>query len=254
LTHLREYRRQVTPDEVVDLLVGERPSFHLGGAVWNALPETLELIARHVGPGDRTIETGAGASTIVFASVRSRHTAISPIADEHERIRAWCLAHDIPDDTITFVVGTSDRVLPTLADESYDAAFIDGKHSFPHPVVDWHYLTAALKVGGVLLVDDLPIPAVAPVVRHMSVDPGWELLEVADNRAGAFRKLAEPEAGDDWAAQAYNRGYPDFSFLPPAERLPLQVRHAVRQGRREMGERVPALRKAWRRVAGASGR
>ena len=246
----RRYRQGVTPDEVVDLLVRKRPSFHLGGAVWNALPQTLGLIARHVKAGDRTLETGAGASTVVFAATDARHTAISPIADEHERIRAWCADHGITDAGVTFVVGSSDRVLPPMEGAVLDAAFIDGKHSFPHPVVDWHYVTTALRVGGVLLVDDLPIPAVTPVVRHMLGDPAWELLELADNRAGVFRKLAEPEAGDDWEAQPYNRGYPDFGFLPLQERLPLEARHAVRQGRRELGERVPALRKAWRRVAG----
>jgi hypothetical protein len=236
----------------VELLVRERPSFHLGGAVWNALPETLGLIARHVQPGDRTVETGAGASTAVFAATGARHTAISPIGDEHGRIRAWCREHEVEDANVTFVVGTSDRVLPAMAEEAaFDAAFIDGKHSFPHPVVDWHYITTALRTGGVLLVDDLPIPAVTPVVRHMLVDPAWELLELADNRAGVFRKLAEPEPGDDWEAQPYNRGYPDFGFLPLSERLPLQARHAARQGRRELGERVPALRRAWQRVSAA---
>lgn len=241
----------MTPDEVVDLLVRKRPSFHLGGAVWNALPETLTLVARYVQEGDRTVETGAGASTVVFAAAGARHTAISPIADEHERIRAWCQEHEVPTASLTFVVATSDRVLPALAQEEVlDAAFIDGKHSFPHPVVDWHYLATALRPGGVLLVDDLPIPAVAPAVRHMLADPAWELLELADNRAGVFRKLAEPEPGDDWEAQPYNRGYPDFGFLPLAERVPLQARHAARQGRRELGARVPALRRAWQRVSG----
>lgn len=240
----------MTPVAVVELLVRERPSFHLGGAVWNALPETLSLIARHVRPGDRTVETGAGASTVVFAAAGARHTAISPISDEHERIRAWCQEHEVNDGNVTFAVGTSDRVLPPMAEEeAFDAAFIDGKHSFPHPVVDWHYITTALRVGGLLLVDDLPIPAVTPIVRHMLVDPAWELLELADNRAGVFRKLAEPEPGDDWEAQPYNRSYPDFGFLPVAERLPLQARHAARQGRRELGERVPALRRAWQRVS-----
>lgn len=243
----------MTPEQVVDLLIRERPSFHMGGAtVWNALPETLSLIARHVRPGHRTVETGAGASTVVFAAAGARHTAISPAGDEHERIRAWVVEHGIADDGLGFVEGTSDTVLPTMVAEELDVAFIDGKHSFPHPIVDWHYLATGLKVGGVILVDDLPIPAVAPVVRHMLADPGWEMLETADNRAGVFRKLAEPEPHDDWEAQPYNRGYPDFGFLPPAERLPLQARHAVRQGRRELGERVPALRKAWQRVTGAA--
>ena len=204
--------------------------------MWNALPETLGLIARHVQPGNRTVETGAGASTAVFAATGARHTAISPIGDEHERIRAWCREHEVDDANVTFVVGTSDRVLPGMAEEAaFDAAFADG--------------TTALCTGGVLLVDDLPIPAVTPIVRHMLVDPAWELLELADNRAGVFRKLAEPELGDDWEAQPYNRGYPDFGFLPITERLPLQARHAARQGRRELGERVPALRRAWQRMS-----
>ena len=177
-----------------------------------------------------------------------------PAADEHQHIRAWITEHGVADDGLGFVAGTSDRILPSMAAEPIDVAFIDGKHSFPHPIVDWHYLSTALQVGGVLLVDDLPIPAVAPVARHMLLDPCWEMLEIADNRAGVFRKLAEPEPHDDWEAQPYNRGYPDFGFLPPAERLPLQARHAVRQGRPELGERVPALRRTWRRLTGPSDR
>lgn len=245
----------MTPEQVVELLVRERPSFHMGGAtVWNALPETLGLIARHVQAGDRTVETGAGASTVVFAAAGARHTAISPAGDEHQRIRAWVAEHGVAGDGLAFVAGTSDRVLPTMVAEPIDVAFIDGKHSFPHPIVDWHYLSTALRIGGVLLVDDLPIPAVAPVARHMLLDPCWEMLEIADHRAGVFRKLAEPEPHDDWEAQPYNRGYPDFGFLPAAERLPLRARHAVRESRRALGERVPALRTAWQRLSGAPDR
>jgi hypothetical protein len=247
--------RPTTASDAVRLLVDERPSFHLGGAVvWNALPETLGLIAANVRPGDRTVETGSGASTVVFAAAGARHTAVSPAGEEHGRIRAWCVDHGIADTTLDFVVGTSDRVLPTLAGEALDAAFIDGKHSFPHPVVDWHYITCGLRVGGVLVVDDLPIPAVAPVVRHMLADPCWELIEVADNRAGAFRKVGEPEAHDDWEAQAFNAGYPDYAFLPLARRLPLRARYVTRERRRRLGERAPALRTAWRLVAAAKTR
>jgi hypothetical protein len=83
----------------------------------------------------------------------------------------------------------------------------------------------------------------------MRVGPAWQLLDLADNRAGAFRKAGRPEPGDDWEAQPYNRGYPDFGFLILTERLPIQAHHAARQGRRVLGVRVPALRRAWHRVS-----
>ena len=54
----------------------DRPSFHVGGTqVWNALPETLSAIETIVSQGIRSIETGCGASTVVFAS---RHTVVLP--------------------------------------------------------------------------------------------------------------------------------------------------------------------------------
>ncbi len=237
--------------DVVERLVAERPSFHLGGACrWNALPETLALISRTVSPGARTVETGTGASTVVFAACGARHTAISPAPDEHERIRAWCAGAGVDASAVDFVAAPSDRALPGLAGERFDAAFVDGKHSFPHPVIDWHYVAAGLRVGGALVVDDLAIPAVAVVARHMLLDPAWELVEVVDDRAGLFVKRAEPEAHDDWEAQPFNRDYPDFGFLRPGRRLAAVASHRVQRARRRLGDNSPFLRAAWRRLGG----
>ncbi len=101
----------------------------------------------------------------------------------------------------------------------FDAAFIDGRHSFPQPVVDFHLIEQRLEVGGLMVLDDVPIPAVAVVHRFMMSSPDWEFVRYADDRASAFRKLADADDDDNWKRQPFNRTWPDFSFLPLPQRL-----------------------------------
>lgn len=236
--------------KAVERLIEDKPIFHSGGTrIWNAMPATLELIARHVGAGDRTLETGAGASTVVFAAAGAQHHAISPFGDEHKRIAEYCADLGIATDGVTFVEGRSDRVLPGLLDSArYDLAFIDGMHSFPAPVVDFHYVEQLLRPGGVLLLDDVPIPAVAVAFRYMRSSPDWSFVEIVDDRAAVFRKLADADTEDNWRRQPYNRRYPDYSYLPAVElphRLKLETTERVPDLRRRLGARFPALRQAW---------
>jgi predicted O-methyltransferase YrrM len=181
--------------DIVRRLLTDRPSLHLEGkARWDALPETLEAIRRYARDGHTTIETGVGASTIVFAAAGANHTAISPNPSEHVRVREYCREIGVDDSKITFVAGFSDDVLPSLLgrDRTLDVAFIDGAHSFPYPEVDWYYISRSLKIGGALLLDDIPIPAVAPVFRHMSLESNWRLDRILDDRSAAFTLLAPP--------------------------------------------------------------
>jgi predicted O-methyltransferase YrrM len=215
------------------------------------MPGTLELIARHVSPGDRTLETGAGASTVVFAAAGARHHAISPFGDEHKRIATYCADLGVGTDAVSFVEGRSDRVLPTLlGGERFDLAFIDGMHSFPGPVVDYHYVEQLLRPGGVLLLDDVPIPAVAVAFRYMRSSPDWAFVEVVDDRAAVFRKVADADDEDNWRTQPINRRYPDFSYLPTAQlphRVKLEATERLPGFRRTLGTRFPTLREAWLR-------
>jgi predicted O-methyltransferase YrrM len=223
-----------TVADLVARLQDDRPAFHAGGTrTWYALPGTLELIADHAA-GCRSLETGAGASTLVCAAVATTHTAISPSSDEHRRIRRYAEEVGVDTGHVTFVAGPSDRVLPTL-DERVGFAFVDGKHSFPHPVVDFHYAQALLEPGGVLVLDDVPIPAVGVVWQHVHRSPDWAAVGMADDRAAAFRKLADAEDDDNWHLQAFNRGYPDFSFAAPHHRAALEAREAVGRLRRRLG-------------------
>ena len=127
--------------------------------------------------------------------------------------------------------------------------FIDGAHSFPYPSVDWCYLSRRLRVGGLLLLDDVPIPAVAVVYDAMASDPAWEKLEVADGRAVLFRKLAQEPDGDYWRVQAFNRSGPDYSFLPWSQRLRLGGADRARDLLHAADRRAPSVGRAARSVA-----
>lgn len=236
---------------IIERLQSDRPLFHMGGgARWDSLPATLEAIRGSVQPGHETIETGAGASTVVFAAAGASHTAISPDNEEHERIRAYCQRIGVDDSQLSFVVGRSEDVLPSILahDRTLDFAFIDGAHAFPFPAVDWCYITRALKLRGKLLMDDITIPSVAPVFRHMMVEPNWELDRVLDDRAAILTLTADPAPGD-WPAQRTNAGYPDFGFAPLPKRVSLESRHRLTQAARVVARHSPALRRAYRRVA-----
>jgi Methyltransferase domain len=234
-------------DQLLATLTGASPSFHSSGTrTWNALPATLRLIADSTKPDSRTLETGAGASTVVFAAAGARHLAISPFADEHRRIEQYCTSAGVDTAGLSFAVGPSDEVLPTL-DGPFDVVFIDGKHSFPDPVVDFHYCWKLLRVGGLLLLDDVPIPAVGVVHRFCASAPEWELVELADNRAAAYRKTADQDPEDNWRRQPYNKRYPDFSFAGPVDRIRLTAVERWPATRRTLARRLPWLTKLTRK-------
>ncbi len=234
--------------DIVNRLLQDRPIFHeKGTARWDATTGTLRAIQQSVHDGNRTLETGCGASTVIFAAQGAHHTAISPIADEHERVRAYLEEIDVDSNRLVFIIGSSDLILPRLcADRTIDTAFIDGEHAFPYPAVDYHYISRALKIGGKLIIDDIPIPSTAYVFRYMQSDPSWRLDAVLDENAAAFTLVHEPPPAD-YTLQAFNNHF-DYGFAP----LHVRARLEIYRIRYKVGRRYPSLRRAWRRVSRAS--
>jgi predicted O-methyltransferase YrrM len=91
---------------------------------------------RTFGAIKRTLETGCGYSTIIFALKGMRHTVISPIFEEHQRIGEWCDANEIDLSNVEFKLGRSEDLLPALKPEPLDLVLIDGWHAFPAPFLD----------------------------------------------------------------------------------------------------------------------
>lgn len=241
---------------VAQRVIADRPVFHVtdrdtsyapkGAPVrWNAQAQTLELIASEACNEHRTLEIGSGASTVVFAATGARHTAISPVAQEHDQITSYCDSIGVSTACVSFIADSSDRVLPCLdPEERFDLVFLDGTHAFPYAIVEWHYLRRHVPVGGLLIVDDVPIPAVGVLHRFLESDPGWERAAVVDRRTAVFRKVTDT-AGLTWPEQPFNRSYPELAFLPPAERSAARLRHWHRAAHNRLA-RAPRLRAVYR--------
>jgi Methyltransferase domain len=234
--------------DIVDRLLRDRPKFHVHGTTrWDSLPGTLRAIQRAANDAARTLETGCGASTVIFAAQGAHHTVVSPDAEEHQRVRDYLRQIGVDDSRLVSKIGPSDVVLPEICKErTLDAAYIDGAHSFPYPALDWHYISRGLKIGGQLIMDDIPIPSTAYVFRFMQSDPEWRLDAILDDRAAAFTLICEPPAVEDYTLQPFNRR-PDYGFAGFPARVRLTLTSEIQGIRRAIGLRYPGLRRAWRR-------
>jgi predicted O-methyltransferase YrrM len=81
----------------------------------------------------------------------------------------------------------SQLALPRLVAEgrSFDLALIDGDHRFEGVFLDLCFADRLVRPGGVVLVDDMWMPAIRTAVSYVERNLGWELLPGAI--AGAFR-------------------------------------------------------------------
>lgn len=72
----------------------------------------------------------------------------------------------------------SEFALPQLVQENqkFDFAFIDGWHTFDHTLIDFFYINRLLQPGGILVVDDVQLPAVKKVMRMIHTYPCYQVL------------------------------------------------------------------------------
>jgi predicted O-methyltransferase YrrM len=129
--------------------------------VWFTHDTCYDLIARHCGAGMRTLETGIGISTALFVMLGTHHTCVPPFQNEIDALARYLDECGIDHDRVRFEQGWSDEVLPRLEPTPLDLVFIDGGYGFPSPTIDWYYAGSRLVPGGVLILDDRNLPAVA---------------------------------------------------------------------------------------------
>jgi Methyltransferase domain len=202
------------------------PSLHGGEEFWGLAWEALEWLEANVRQGMTTLETGAGASTLVFAAAGGVHQAVTPDPDEERRIRDACAARGIDDSSVTFHIGRSQDVLPTLGSAPLDLVLVDGAHGFPYPILDWWYLAPRLKEGGRMLLDDAYLSPVGAILDYVQASPSWELEEPVSFRTACIRKVRDDEPPGDADALAAH-GRMRFSYLPPRRRLVASARMRV---------------------------
>ena len=128
------------------------PALHAEGrAFWGTGWGALVWLEGRLRPGMATLETGAGATTIVFAAGGTRHEAITPAEDEVERIREECERLGVSLDLVDFHLGPSEEVLPRLVPRPLDLVLVGGADGFPYPILDWWYLAPRLRLEATFL-------------------------------------------------------------------------------------------------------
>jgi Methyltransferase domain len=207
-------------------LRAQTPTLHGEAEYWGLAWPALAWLEQNVQPGMATLETGAGSSTIVFAARGAEHEAVTPSAEEAERIRAQCDRRGISTANLQFRLGPSHEVLPGWEPRPLDLVLVDGAHGFPYPILDWWWLAPHVRIGGRMLLDDAYMPPVAMLVDHLRRSRAWEVVGSVGYRTVVVRKLAEGLPDFDWHGERLG-GRMSFRYLPPAERALSAVRHRV---------------------------
>jgi hypothetical protein len=166
--------------------------------------QVLEFLAATIQPDWVTIETGGGRSTCVFAAAAKQHYCVNPDRTANALVREFLTRHRVPAGGLEFLPDPSDFALPGLPRGlEVDLALIDGNHSFPLPIIDWHYIDRHLKVKGLLLVDDTQIRSVRMLTDFLSTEPSYA-FERAVGTTSIWRKVREDRIWG-WSAQPMNR-------------------------------------------------
>ena len=153
----------------------------------------------------RVLETGAGASTLLFLTMAPASlTSIAPDDRLRQRIFEEAGLRDIDANPLRFLVERSEVALPRLAldGESIDVAFIDGNHGWPAVFVDFCYMNMMLRRGGILFVDDLQLHSVAQLFLLLRQQPEFELTRF-ENKMAMFTKVSDAKFLPDWRQEPF---------------------------------------------------
>ena len=165
--------------------------------------EPMRWLAANVRAEHRTLETGSGMSTIVFAIAGSEHTVVVPNQGEEDRLREYCAGKGIDMGRVRFVIEPAERALPGMDTGPLDVVLIDGSHSFPHVFIDWYYTSHALREGGVAIVDDTQVWTGGTLREFLETEPGWDREQFWSERTALFRKGPDADPDRLWLHQPY---------------------------------------------------
>lgn len=193
---------------------------------WGLNEAALDLLVDLAAEDRRTLETGVGFSTVVFAARGCQHTAISPMAFEHDRVTTWCTDRGIDVSAVRFIAASSQAALPALEPSPLDLVLIDGDHAFPSPFIDFFYAAGRLVQGGLLMVDDTHLRACRVLAEFLSADAARWRVHTELATTTVFERLSGPLIPPEgWGMQPW--GAAMLPFGPPTSWWE-RVRYTVR--------------------------
>jgi predicted O-methyltransferase YrrM len=165
--------------------------------------EALRDLAAAEG-ASQTIEVGLalGMSALFLCQAvlerGGRHVAIDPYQEE-----SWSgaglrtLREAGVDDRVEVIEEESQLALPRLIQDGreFDFAFVDGDHRFEGVFLDLYFMTRLVRPGGVVVVDDMWMPAVRLAVAYVERNLGATLLPDALPDGFRWRRRRPLERG-----------------------------------------------------------
>ena len=157
-----------------------------------------EIIQKH--KFKKTIEIGCayGISSLFICSALEEHTdARHTIIDPYQRSEWKSIGiTNLTRANINFftlIEQPSEIALPFLLSENqqYQLGFIDGWHTFDHTLIDFFYLSRLIAVGGVIIIDDVEMPAINKMLRYVINYPAYRYLGNVNITTSFKRKLFE---------------------------------------------------------------
>jgi hypothetical protein len=210
--------------------------------------EALSFIDEHINSESKTLETGAGISTVLFALKGTEHTCVVPDKAQVERIKEFCRRNQISTQKIDFRIDGSENVLPHLRPTGLDLVLIDGCHGFPAPFIDWYYAGSGLKAGGILIVDDTQIWTGDVLRQFLLAESEWKHECDILSRTAVFRKLKECELLKEWPLQPYTLNHSSLGDDDDANSLTARAGRVIRHARN--GEFLILAKKVKRNTIG----
>jgi predicted O-methyltransferase YrrM len=169
----------------------------------------------------RTLEVGCayGLSSLYICgaipdSRGEHHTIVDPYQRTEWKGIGILNLHRAGYDSFRLLEQPSEMALPDLirAGERFDFVLIDGFHTFDQTLVDFYFVNRLLELGGIVVFDDVHLPAVRRVARFVARRTDYRV------RAGA-RPFCGPPSAKRRVAEAL------FRLL--AAGLPTPTRHEV---------------------------
>lgn len=182
---------------------GPREVQGAGGASYAISNPVLHYIADLPASDWTSVESGCGYSTVVLANTFGTHICVNPDLASNRLVREFVEQHSGATG-LRHVEQSSDQGLPALVAEGarVDLALIDGNHSHPFPLLDFHYMDLMLAPGGRLLIDNTEIEAVQELTGYLEMEGAYELERLIGNCA-VYRKVRNRAFG--WKSQVLRR-------------------------------------------------
>jgi FkbM family methyltransferase len=204
------------------------------GAVTTLQLSVIEyFLTRHFEPGKRlvTLETGVGATTVLFSKYSSRHTVFCDYDGDQPSsvINAVRNTPGFKPKVVSFEFGpTAKNLAKRSGGAKLDIALIGGSRMHPVPEAEYLAISSRLTHGSILILRDIHIPTVKSLFEILREDDSLQVSQILENTA-FFWCSGTPLVGrtqSGWWAQRYNaQHFSEVNALPYSvpRTLPIQI-------------------------------